>query len=296
MSAIVCGKRSFFEDIPSPPVSSKRIRCSSSTSPIRFSPPRPSAATSPIPNNNFSSLSSLSDQISSASVAASTHNLNHLRAIFPDMDDQLLERALEDCGNDLDYAIKGLNELCLGSTDRVLGAGIHKSAPNIDAQIPLQVIDDGEVASSEDALGLNNLQMDGSEWVELFVREMTTASNMEDARARASRVLEVLEKNIHARAGVEAAQSFHKENMMLKEQMEILIRENTILKRAVAIQHERQKEYEDRTQELQHLKQLVSQYQEQLRTLEVNNYALTMHLRQTQQSTSIPGRFHPDVF
>ncbi|KAJ4950751.1 hypothetical protein NE237_027583 [Protea cynaroides] len=299
MSAIVCGKRSFFEDIPTPPVSSKRIRCSSSTSPIRFSPSRSSAAASPTPNNNLSSTSSPSvpDLIISASAAASTDNLNHLRAIFPDMDDQLLERALEECGNDLDYAIKSLNELRLGSTDRELGSAVGKPAPNIDAQIPSQAgVVNGDVASSEDPLDLNNLQMDGSEWVELFVREMMTASNMDDAKARASRVLEVLEKNIHARAGAEAAQSFHKENMTLKEQVEALIRENTILKRAVAIQHERQKEYEDRTQELQHLKQLVSQYQEQLRTLEVNNYALTMHLRQTQQSNSIPGRFHPDVF
>lgn len=86
------------------------------------------------------------------------------------------------------------------------------------------------------------------------------------------------------------------ENMMLKEQMEALIQENIILKRAVSIQHERQKECEDRNQELQQLKQLVSQYQEQVRTLEVNNYALTMHLKQAQQSNSIPGRYHPDVF
>ncbi|KAK0571317.1 hypothetical protein LWI29_014040 [Acer saccharum] len=78
--------------------------------------------------------------------------------------------------------------------------------------------------------------------------------------------------------------------------MEALLQENMILKRAVSIQHERQKEYEDRNQELQHLKQLVAQYQDQLRTLEVNNYALTMHLKQAQQSNSIPGRFHPDVF
>ena len=56
---------------------------------------------------------------------------------------------------------------------------------------------------------------------------------------------------------------------MLKEQIEAFMRENSILKRAVAIQHERQKEYEDKNRELQHLKQLLSQYQEQLRTLEV---------------------------
>lgn len=57
--------------------------------------------------------------------------------------------------------------------------------------------------------------------------------------------------------------------MTLKEQLEVLLRENSILKRAVAIQHERQKEYDERNQEVQQLKQLVVQYQEQLRNLEV---------------------------
>lgn len=56
---------------------------------------------------------------------------------------------------------------------------------------------------------------------------------------------------------------------MLKEQIEVLLRENNILKRAVAIQHERQKEFDDKNQEVQVLKQMISQYQEQMRTLEV---------------------------
>ena len=60
------------------------------------------------------------------------------------------------------------------------------------------------------------------------------------------------------------------ENVMLKEQAEGILRENTILKRAVAIQHERQKEYDERNQEVQHMKQVVAQYQEQLRNLEVD--------------------------
>lgn len=60
------------------------------------------------------------------------------------------------------------------------------------------------------------------------------------------------------------------ENNLLKEQLQALIQENVILKRAVSIQHERQKEFEGKSQELHNLKQLASQYQEQLRTLEVN--------------------------
>nr|GEU58310.1 RNA-directed DNA polymerase, eukaryota [Tanacetum cinerariifolium] len=34
----------------------------------------------------------------------------------------------------------------------------------------------------------------------------------------------------------------------------------------------------------------------ELKQTEVNNYSLTMHLKQAQQGSSIPGRFHPDVF
>lgn len=142
----------------------------------------------------------------------------------------------------------------------------------------------------------NNLPVDGAEWVDLLVREMMTATSIDDARSRAGRVLESLEKSISTRASAEVAEGFHKENMMLKEQIEALLRDNAILKRAVAIQHERQKEYDESNQEVLQLKQLVAQYQEQLRTLEVNNYALTLHLRQAQQGNSIPGRFNPDVF
>ncbi|BFG40137.1 hypothetical protein CerSpe_264110 [Prunus speciosa] len=275
MSAIVCGKRSsIFEEnsLPSSssPVSSsssKRIRFSSS--PVRFSPPTP------------------------APTSFASHLIDHLRAIFPDMDNQLLERALEECGDDLDSAIRSLNELRLSSA---AGKSNVASEANVQLQSQGSAATNGEVAVTDDPSGLNNLPKDGADWVELVVREMMSASNMDDAKARASRVLEALEKSISGRATVEAAQSFHQENTMLKEQLEVLIQENTILKRAVSTQHERQKEYEDRGQELQHLKQLVGQYQEQLRTLEVNNYALTMHLKQAQQSSSIPGRFHPDVF
>ncbi|CAN6570499.1 unnamed protein product [Malus baccata var. baccata] len=259
MSAAVCGsKRSFFEDqspplaqrLPPSPVLTKRQRRSSSTSPIRFAAP---------------------------------YLLEQLRSLFPHMDPQVLERALEECGNDMDAAIKRLHELCLGSAEETSGSA--EQTADIVAN-----------ATTENPSVPNNLPADGAEWVELFVREMMSASSVDDARARAAKVLEVLEKSISERAGAEAAQSFQKENMMLKQQIEGLVRENTILKRAVAIQHERQKEFEERNQELQHLKQLVSQYQEQCRTLEINNYALTIRLKQAEQSNSIPGRFHPDIF
>ncbi|XP_031481575.1 uncharacterized protein LOC116251438 [Nymphaea colorata] len=271
MSAIVCGKRSIFEELHTPPPVSKRLRCSGSTSPIRFSPTRvvPSAVDSP---------------------------LSQLRQIFPDMDEQLLERALEACGNDLDSAIKSLNELRLGERSMAsIGSKSENKLGEI-AQQSSEVLATNIDESSNCPAPPTDLPSDGSEWVELFVREMMNATDVNDARLRASKILEVLEKSIMSRAGEVVSKDLHKENLALKEQVEVLVRENQILKRAVAIQHERQKEYDERGRELEHLKQLVAQYQEQVRTLEVNNYALTVYLQQAQQSSSIPGRFHPDVF
>ncbi|XP_060167862.1 uncharacterized protein LOC132598783 isoform X2 [Lycium barbarum] len=249
MSAIVYGKRSFYEDIQSAPVS-KKLRCSS-TSPTRFSPP-PAV-------------------------------IDQLRALFPDIDTQLLEKALKECGNDLDAAIRRLREPHLSHAE-----GKAVTASEADGEM------DGGIENT--ASVPNNLPADGADWVELFVREMMSATSTDDARARATRVLESLEKSISAGASAEAAQNIQKENMMLTEQIEMILRDNAILKRAVSIQHERQKEYNDRNQEVQQLKQLVVQYQEQLRTLEVNNYSLKMYLQQSQQCNSIPGHFHPDIF
>ncbi|KAJ0530572.1 putative ubiquitin system component CUE, UBA-like superfamily [Helianthus annuus] len=264
MSAIVCGKRSFFEDLQTSPNSasppaSKKIRCFTSTSPVRFS----SFATSP----------------------PSPSLVDKLRSVFPNMDKKLLEEALEKSGNDIDSAIKSLNELSLGYVNGVSGSpGLANT-----------IVDKGLVTASED-VSLENSPRSGAEWVELFVTEMTSATSIDDARLRAMRVLESLEKSITERAAGDAAETLHKENLVFKEQIEVLLRENAILKRAVAIQHERQKEYDERNVEVQQLKQLLSQYQEQVRTLEVNNYALTMHLKQAQGNNSIPGRFHPDIF
>ncbi|XP_057741235.1 uncharacterized protein LOC130958956 [Arachis stenosperma] len=262
MSAAVCGsKRSFFEELPPSPPLSKKLRYSS---PIRFAPP---------------SL------------------IDHLRTFFPHMDDLVLERALEECGNDLDAAIKRLNELCLGTTDGNTGTA---EEPQVEVNADTDKLEDDGLASasasaSDNLPAVDNLPKDGAEWVEFFVREMMVATSVDDARARAARMLEALEKSISARVSAEAT-NVQKENLLLKEQIQVLIKERNSFKNAFRIQHERFSDYDEKNQELQHLKQLVSQYQEQIRTLEVNNYALAMHLKQAQQSNRFPGHFPPDVF
>lgn len=246
--------------------------------------------------------------------AAAAPPLAWLQSMFPQMDPQLLERVFEASGNDLDSAIRSLNELQLESTGlasvatisdteiktsiQVSGSEDARGATNVGSAKPgaMGVAGDQEARSTNSAC-MNDLPRNGSEWVEVLVKEMMNASDVDDAKARASRVLDVLEKSIMANGSSgEAMQSFHKENVLLKEQLETLLGENNILKQAVAIQHKRQKDYEEKSQELHHLKQLASQYREQVAKLEVSNYALAVHLRLAQQSNSIPGHFHPDVF
>ncbi|KVI01335.1 uncharacterized protein LOC112500598 [Cynara cardunculus var. scolymus] len=277
MSAVVCGKRSsFFEDhtvpsssSPSPPAS-KRIRCSSS-SPVQYS---------------------------SATSSSWFFALDRLIALFPDMDEQLVERTLNQCGDDIETAIKSLTELRLVSVENAESAvgkeAGYQNQPHSVSDFAANGAVNGEAMPFDNSPPPKQ-PVDGADWVDLFVREMLSASNMDDARTRASRALELLEKSIRERVTTEA-RGLQQENLMMKEHLQALIQENSVLKRAVAIQHERQKEFEDRGQELHNLKQMVSQYQEQLRTLEVNNYSLTMHLKQAQQGSSIPGHFHPDVF
>eukprot|EP01018_Ginkgo_biloba_P014369 Gb_00986 [translate_table: standard] len=288
MSALVCGKRSLFEDLHTPPPISKRLRCAGGNSPIRYSANSPTRSPSADTALNFQN-----------------HNIesfiSQLKGLFPEMDEQHLETLLESCGNDLAFAIKSLNELRLVSREKNSTTCKDAQDSTVDSHVqhPSEVGQDGN-PSAEEPVADNQaaaaaILVDGSDWVEIFVREMQNASNIDDARIRASRALEALEKTIMARTGA-MAENLQKENIMLKQQVEGLFRDNNILKRAVTIQHERQKEHEERGHELQQLKQLLMQYQEQLRTLEVNNYALTMHLRQAQGSNSIPGRFHPDVF
>ncbi|ESQ27032.1 hypothetical protein EUTSA_v10019034mg [Eutrema salsugineum] len=253
MSAVYCGsKRSFFEDIPSPP-SAKRFRCYSPSN----SPSWPSPSSS----------------------------LDQLRTAFPHLELTVLVKALEEHGSDLNAAMKSVYSLVSAEVKEAEELASGDANAETDAVA-------GETLTASD----NPPPTSGDDWVELLVREVTQSTGADVAKARAARVLEALEKMISARAVEEAGKKFQEENVAVQQQLEALIKDNTVLKRAVAIQHERQKAFDDANQQLELLKHLIPQYQEKLRTLEVNNYALRMHLQQVEHGNSMPERFNPDVF
>lgn len=143
--------------------------------------------------------------------------------------------------------------------------------------------------------------------VEQFVYEMMSATDVNDARGRAARILEDFELSVTPPSRVTkevilglvmiyivllvGIQNFppmqnkkrfqlckstsllvfmeQLEHASLKEHFQSLLNDNQILKRAVAIQHERTLEQEERMKGVEQLKHVLSQYQEKVRSLEV---------------------------
>lgn len=272
MSAGVCGKRLGFEEIfgsPSSAPSAKRSRCSSYGSPIRLS------------EFGF----------------AAEDKVSVLLRMFPSMDREVVETVLNSHDHKIDDAIKSLHALCLRENSMrgeplngvsELESNEHGIEGIMDAQTPelnAEVIHDAESDSK-------SKEIYGSSWVDILVQEMMNASDWSDIRSRAMKILESFEQTVVAQSTAAKEQ----EIASLKEQLQCLLRDNQILKRAVTIQHDRNLEFEEKLKEVQQLKNIISQYQEQVRTLELNNYTLKIHLQRAQEANSIPGRFHPDIF
>jgi hypothetical protein len=78
--------------------------------------------------------------------------------------------------------------------------------------------------------------------------------------------------------------------------VEEVTRENTILKRAVQIQNAKLQEASAKDQEIAGLKQMLGQYQERLRQMELNNYSLALHLQKATNDRSQTCNRPPDVF
>eukprot|EP00976_Prorocentrum_cordatum_P093364 1189342-Prorocentrum_minimum.AAC.4 len=111
---------------------------------------------------------------------------------------------------------------------------------------------------------------------------MAGATNLQEARERAGNLLTQFEAAVTEKVSTKGPLA--KENAAMQTQLQALARDSTILKRAVAIQNQRQQEHAHREQEVAQLQQTIVQYQEQLRNAELQNYALSMHLRQATSS------------
>ncbi|KAK0585672.1 hypothetical protein LWI29_032162 [Acer saccharum] len=262
MSAGVCGKRVGFEEIfgSSSPTSAKRSRCSSFGSPIR---------------------------------SGSEEPVSTLLQMFPDLDPESVKSVLRNHDNKIEDAIESLRALSFGDVNQINKSEEHGNCASVPGESTAACSQMSEESLGDEKTTFvgENVE-DGSSWVDLFVHEMMNATDLDDFRGRAARILEAFEKSLTANSKT----SKELEHASLKEHLQSLLNDNQILKRAVAIQHERHLEQEEKSREVQHLKLVLSQYQEQIRNLEMSNYALKLHLQRARESSSIPGQYHPDIY
>lgn len=86
------------------------------------------------------------------------------------------------------------------------------------------------------------------------------------------------------------------EKAALQAKLNEVLRENDILKRAVRVQNAKLHEKSSVEAEVGQLRSLLGQYQEQIRTLEVNNYSLALHLQQATGGNALSSSRPPDVY
>lgn len=223
-------------------------------------------------------------------VSAST--LAALRGLFPEMDEETVSNVLRECGDDIDTAIRRLNDLKL--------IGATSTQPEMQAHNAVDAANCGDGARAAEQQGqqqpVGPVGVDLSPWVETVLQQMAEATNMDEARHRASSVVHALVGAVVESLG--AKKHGDDEVEQLRAQAAELAKDNHILKRAVAIQNGRLQELAAKDGELAGMRQLCAQYQEKLHALELSNYSLALHLKQATSSADAQAHCHrhPDVF
>lgn len=252
---------------------------------------------SPLQSGRCTPLSERQAYVVSASTVAA------LRGLFPDMEEQTISTVLRECGDDIDSAIRRLNELKLGG-----GRGGVESAAGPAANQSQQQEQPVAAAGPETSTAQQTAQQQGQDvpgqqqpaqptidlgqWVETVVSQMAGASDVGDARQRAASVLQAFASSVAEALGKD-------EREQLRAQAAELAKDNSILKRAVAIQNSRLQELSAREDELAALRQMLAQYQEKVHALEMSNYSLALHLKQATCAADPNAQHsqrHPDVF
>lgn len=192
-----------------------------------------------------------------------------LKALFPRMSDESIAHVLEECGDDIDSAIRRLNDLQL-STPSCSKETASKSPSRSESQHSVR----------------NHTIVVKTEWVDTLVEQMSVAQDVDDAKQRATQVLQ------------SALLQSHQE---VSEHIDALQKENTILKRAVGIQNSKIHELSEDRKNVDQVLSEVHELKEKCHALEVQNYSLQLHLKQAtsqQDGCRTPGGApnNPDVF
>lgn len=126
---------------------------------------------------------------------------------------QVVENVLAECGQDIDAAIRRLNELKL-STEQANGgqqAAAHAGAAAAAAPDNLQQQQQQHAHAQQEAAAAaaaaSSVPQTADQWVDALVQEMATAKDVPDARNRAGKLLQAFEQFVTARSKAEVRPS-----------------------------------------------------------------------------------------
>lgn len=204
-----------------------------------------------------------------------------LQLIFPGEDPQVLQGYLQASGNVLDAAIRAYKDYL---ADRSTESASPMTYASFDSEASDAI--QSEVAT---------IPTNSSEWVELIDKEISSASDLVDAKNRAFKILKLLEISA-ARSSPDEKGKVHKEHEVVKQMLGSLLHQNGVLKRAFLKLYNRFNECQEMVQERSQMNQVVEQYQKQIKALEEQNYALSFHLQNVSQCRNIYEHRNPDIF
>lgn len=205
-----------------------------------------------------------------------------LRGMFPDVDEKIIERVLENNGDNIEAAIAQLHQLRLSSSypaEQQAVAHQQHLGPSPDS---------GSQCGPSNGSGSRL----SPSWLDPFLKQFYESGQAAEAQARVARVLEEFENAVMAKCRNES-----EELAALKAEFEKVKKGNAILSKAVSVQHSRLQELGTKDQEIQRMRDMLTQYQDRLRSLELSNYSLKMHLQRATGPPFGPNNGGPpDVF
>ncbi|GKC49364.1 hypothetical protein Tco_1072109 [Tanacetum coccineum] len=195
----------------------------------------------------------------------------------------LLEKALQENDNDVDSVIRSFTQLCLGCVEGNSGSANAATGE--------------EYAENSSAHGNVPVTNCSQQQIEALTRDVALKEQQQETKALMRESVTFKEHQ------QQTDQALTRENVALKKLVTILMRgvvskherekdlkkEVSTLKQMLSTYEERQKDYDNKTQEVEHLKKEASRWKGE-------KYALNMRLKQAEESNSMHGRFHRDVF
>lgn len=113
---------------------------------------------------------------------------------------QVVETVLAECGNDIDAAIRRLNQLKLNTEQSSAATQQPTDTPPDTAAVSDSPQQGNATVDAAGAAATAAGPQTADEWVDALVQEMASARDFGDARSRAGKLLQAFEQFVNARS------------------------------------------------------------------------------------------------